>query len=39
MDFEAELISDLSELIKEMRENNSLKEEYIKLKEGSKKFK
>jgi hypothetical protein len=35
VDFEVELINALSELNKERRENKSLKEELIKLKEGS----
>jgi hypothetical protein len=35
VDLEAELISSLSELKRERRENNYLKEELIKLKEGS----
>jgi hypothetical protein len=35
VDFEAELISSLSEINKERRENKSLKEESIMLREGS----
>jgi hypothetical protein len=35
MDFETALINTLSEINKERRENKSLKEELIKLKEGS----
>jgi hypothetical protein len=38
MDFEIALINALSELNKERRENESLKEELIRIKEGSREF-